>query len=985
MSIQQEIDKISLLNSHGTNGFDTYTIPSNFKVPDILNTLMNCISNTPVNENIKNYKMEYYSPMLTFIVKEMNKIYLAPEPDNSLVIKCDQILTNHLLNKLTLLAKGQNLLNKLAHRFAKINIFKQKINDLLTESARSGTFLTFLFWLSRHDSKTIEKLSQSMQENIFALSIGNSDDRLFKFILEKVLKTDKLFLQKSKSTINNMIGTLAGSLVPPKYQLKRLRILSSYISLVPYFYKMINEFESDKVIFELHKYYYENPHDFDSIYTILRRIVKFNWDENDTENTNTLDINNYNKFISLFKTEGEIYTLNILLSVIYNIEPQIKNMNMLLINQIVKNNYKKIIESTIWEKSYTFNKHGKYILSVLIENNLINKYVDQVSVKNVNQYLLLFTRFISIPEHKPSSNNSTWTNKILDNAIKINKLLHHLRLFVKSKCKTKIIQRKVKMFDLVREINTFTPKKSVPVLANGSTQYQLCKQKFSDLPPRHLLPGEIHIYKNFLLREKADGVLIANMPVGIYPYTQQLNNYQVKAEYIEELDLYLVFDIDIPNTTIEERYNILRKLHPYTSCTKIETIDSLDDFINIFKKERTSINNFIKESKSEPIKWYPKFACMYKSNNSNTQSILSELITNIICENNQEIKQIISSSEPFACDGLILTPLDGSREIKIKPKSLMTIDLEFDGVKWIDRNCYDWSNIIIKPSSLKKPGRIYRCYPTESLDKFTVGEFRFDKKKPNPYNIVNNIITMLKYDWFQDTKQTNTYYYNIVKKLNSQPIINTIKAQVENLSSQLELLKPEINKSWLDLGCARGKLIPLIKKFNPKKYLGLDIDVNQLVRGLQYHDENQDVYIFSPCDLAGDWANTPIQWQQINTNIKYDYVVANFSLMHFCTEKFWSQLNEITHSDTKFMFNLVCPPPDTNIWEESDSYLRVENNQTIYKFEWVHNDEKTEPFISDEIVTQILTQHNWKVIEKKTIGSKHKLINFYKWWIITKC
>ena len=36
------------------------------------------------------------------------------------------------------------------------------------------------------------------------------------------------------------------------------------------------------------------------------------------------------------------------------------------------------------------------------------------------------------------------------------------------------------------------------------------KQKFTNIPPRHLLPGELAVYNNFLLKEKADGILINN-------------------------------------------------------------------------------------------------------------------------------------------------------------------------------------------------------------------------------------------------------------------------------------------------------------------------------------------------------------------------------------------------------------------------------------------------------------------------------------------
>ena len=981
MSNDLEMNKILELNETNPKGLLGYTISKGINKLVLFESLISHANNAPLvstNDSSKNFKMEHYYPLLEFVVNEMNKIYFAQTTDIYTINSLDNILHNNLLSKLTILVKGQNLLNKLLHRISKVTIQTNRIKSLLIDSARTGPFITFLFWLNRHPDKSIEKLPRSELEEIFIFSIGNSDDRLFKFILEKVLKTDKLFFQKNTSTITSMINSLSNSLVPPKYQLKRIKKLSEYISLIPYFHHMINSFNAEKVIVELHKYYYVNPHTFETLRNLLKIFVTHNWGQDG--NINMINNENYNKVIPLLKTEEEITILNILLSLQYNLV-KVDKLRKSIVDKIVQENYLKIIEMIEWNNLSNKNDIIKIIVSCLVEQNLVNKYVENHNILYVNHEMLFFTRFVKVPPLS-NGNKGTQTSLIFDKVIRINKILHKLRLYVKSKCKNRVIQHKVKMFDLLREISTFRPNVSVPVLARGSTQFQFQKQKFTNLPPRHLLPGEISIYNNFMLKEKADGVLINNMPVGIYPQTDILNNYQVKAEYIEELDLYLVFDIDIPNTTIVERYNILRNAHPYTSNTYIEKINSLGDFITSFNNERTIIKRFINNNKMEPIKWYPKFSCLY---NSNETSIHKELIHNVILEQDEEIKEIIANSEPFKCDGLILTPLDGTREIKIKPKTMMTIDLLYDGKKWADRNGYDWSNLIVKPKTAKKEGRIYRCYPTDTFDKFTVGEFRFDKKKPNPYNIVDNIVTVIQYDWESDTKLTESYYYDSAKRITSSSLINTINTQVENLSNQITAMKPEFNKSWLDLGCGKGKLIPLIKKFNPKKYLGLDVDVKQLIKGIQFHDENQDVYVFTPCNLSGNWTNTPIKWHQINKSIKYDYIIANFALMHFCTDEFWSQLNDITHENTKFVFNVVCPPTDTDSWSESESYLRVEGNQTIYKFEWAHDEEKSEPFINDNELEEIVKKNGWNVQGKRTMGSKHKLINFYKWWIISKC
>jgi len=156
--------------------------------------------------------------------------------------------------------------------------------------------------------------------------------------------------------------------------------------------------------------------------------------------------------------------------------------------------------------------------------------------------------------------------------ISINFILHRLRILAKCKRKNKIINHNFNMFKVLNEIKSFEPKQNIKVLSKGSHNFQLNKQQFNLLPPRHLLPHELSLYKEFLLREKADGILISNLPIDIYPKQELFNLYQIKAEYIEDLDLYLVFDIDIPNTTIIERYNILRSLHNYTTNTCLNSI-----------------------------------------------------------------------------------------------------------------------------------------------------------------------------------------------------------------------------------------------------------------------------------------------------------------------------------------------------------------------------------------------------------------------------
>ena len=959
------------LAEYNTKQLDSFPIKD--KIIAFSAIIKHCSAVPGMGANNKNFKMEYFYKLIEFIVNKIVEIYSETNVTDVTINQIDDFLVAILLEKITRLFKGQHLLNKLAFRINKKLKNENQIIPYLLTASEAGTFITFLFWLNYTKGKNLESIAPDTLEKIYINSIGNSDDRLYKYILNHINKHDKLFFQKNNNVINSLISTLSNSTVPSKYQLRRIKVLSQQISLIPYFRIMINSFTSEKVLLELHKYYYVDkyyyvePYGLETLCKLIKNFILLN---NTGFDGNCLKIL---KLMDILQSKEEKTMCQIITSFITNFNFNFKVIDNLIFDKIIIDYYEPLIRLIDWNDFINSLDHveiNKKALKTMVTNNLVTKYCIKfkINYKNmINDWhgrkLFFFTRFFD-----------TSVNYVVN----INLLLHKLRLIAKKRNKTRIVERQVKMFELLKEIKTFSPIKTIPVLSNGSYGFQQQQQKFTNLPPRHLLPGELSIYNNFFLKEKADGILINNLPIGIYPQSSIISNYQVKAEYIEELDLYLVFDIDIPNTTIIDRYNLLRQAHSYTYNTCLEQIDDLNDMFKIMDKERSIIKQFIRENSEQPIKWYPKFACVVSDN---CENIYKQLINLIIEEQDELINSKLKLSEPFNCDGLILTPLDGKREIKIKPKSMMTIDLLYNGGKWIDRNNYDWSHLIIKPKAPKKEGRIYRCYP--SNDKFIVGEYRYDKKQPNPYIIVDNVVNMVNYEWTNDLKDQQTFYYEEKKSLKSVKLIQMIKAQNELLEKRIEMIEPSLNKNWLDLGCGRGKLIPIIKKYNPKAYLGLDADIKQLVSALKYHDENQNIYQFNPCDLSSNWIFTKNKWHSFNNKIKYDYVIANFSLMHFCTEDFWTQLEELVHEETKFIFNLVKPNCD-NEWSESESFLKVEDGVVKYRFEWTHQQTKTEKLIRDELINNYLEKFNWKVIDKKPVNSDHQLLTLYDWWIVQK-
>ena len=895
-----------------------------------------------INDNIlvgtkKNYKMEEYYILFEFIV---NKFLINNNNDY------DKTLYNNVLDllliKLTMLNKGQYLLEKLYSVILDINNIKYI--EYINIASIDGTFITFKFWMEKiifkeHYVKIID--------NLLINSIVNPDDRIYKYLLEYITNNDTAFFQRN-NIIKELITKIANSKIPTKYILKRLKFLSQKTNLNKYFIFMTQKFKNIKIIIELHKYYYVTSHTFYSLIPIYKSIP----------------INYYIEYLTillnLLKTEEEQTMLNIITLIQTN--DYYCDFNKNIFEKIIIQNYNHVISFINW---YLFinsnNEYIKLILKILTSNNLINKYLNESDVYKNNIYILFFSRFYIIE-----------TNNI-NNIIIVNKILHKLRILAKIKIKLKVINHNIKMYDILREIKTFTPNNNKNILKYGSIQYQYETQKYTNLPPRHLLPGEIQLYNNFIIREKADGILINNLPIDIYPNNEIINKYSIKAEYIEEIDLYLIFDIDIPNTTIIDRYNILRNNHSFTKDTKLNKINELKDYFELFSNERSILNNFLIHNDS--IKWYPKFSCLV-----NDSKINDELINHIIYESLFSNK--LNFSKPYKCDGFIITPLDGSREIKIKPLSLITIDILFSRNKWLDRDNNDLSNLIISNIPIKE-GSIYRCKPIfEDGLKFMVDSYRYDKKKPNPYIVINSIINILNYDWKLDISKTITkYYYDKPKKILSKILISVIKYHKDILLEHIKKINPSTNLKWLDLGCGKGNLIPFIKKYNPNLYYGLDIDVLCLVKCLKYHDENQKVYIFNKCDLSNDWNKTQGKWI-FPVITKFDYIIANFSLMYFFTDLFWEQLDLLVFSGTKFIFNIVSDSI-LNEWSESESFLKIENNKVNYKFEWIHNVIKTEEFISEENLINMLNKFKWKVISRYT-DSKYELTKLYVWWIIEK-
>jgi hypothetical protein len=888
-----------------------------------------------VDNKINNYKFQYYILLFDFIYLIINEV----EKQKNIII--DYPL--ELLEKTSYLIKGVKYLNKIKNKFMAKNTITDYC-EILKKTSMYGTLPTFLFWLD-----IVKPLNLN---NILISSIINSDERIYKYILScKFINTISFF--NNDDYVNYLlVNLLTCNNIPRKYKLKRLKHLYNYVDLKKYYNYMIeiiSNLISCDIAYDLTKYYYDTELDFN----IIKKLISV------YESANYEIILNCESLYNLLKTTNEknIFAILYNLKGIYNIMNKINTVSSYY--NILDKNYLEII-ALIAQINYTYNSTLKQqIINYYYNNKYFNKYLDNSTFCYSQVNLYIYTRFY-IPQM--SHPNFTFI-------IKLNKCLHYIRMFIKKKNKNKINNFKINFNPIINELVNFEPNNKIKVLHNGSINYNKIKQSYNNIPPRHLLPNEIHIYNNFLIKEKADGILISNLPLNIYPLNEDFDKYEIKAEYIEDLDLYLIFDINIPNLSIEERYIALRNMHPFTKkYSNIQIINNINELNECIIKESNILSEFLNQNTD--IKWYPKAS--WKVDNINDQFI-SE-INNIVNETTEITKGL------YNCDGLIITPLNGLREIKIKPKSLMTIDLYYDGINWKDRDNNIWNEIIIEKDQTKISNKIYRCYPVNTLPlKYEYREIRYDKKKPNTYNIVDFIICSYLSNW---NNNSNKLYY---KNCNSNKIDNTLikilNNQKEYFIQVLNLIKPIHNQIWLDLGCGKCKFFEIIKLiFKPKKYIGIDIDTHYLAKALKYQDENSHLIQLFSANLKENWNNYEIKWGTFNYSIKVNYVFANFSLMHFNIDNFWEQLDKIVIKGTIFIFNLV---KENVSWKYNNSFLYTKDDKVYYNFEWVHNETLIENIICNNDILKYLIKYKWKILSINE-NNNNDFSKLYNWYIIEK-
>ena len=557
---------------------------------NILYFLLIKIKYNSANENKnKNYKLEYYYDLFEYLINKYFQIFIENR---------DLVLL--LFTKLTILKKGHLLINKFIFAIDDIKLLNIEIKDLLLIASLHGALPTFILWLKIYNVYSnfitdnrinmISNLSHELNNDILTNkilinAIANSDDRIYKYLLG--MDNIDIILNVNEVLPLSLINSLGTTNIPTKYKLKRLKLLSEKVNLNQYFFEIIKKFSDSQSIYLLHKYYYT---DTDNIYTISSI--------NDLLLSFEFIPFEYLKFYNILKTNTEKILFIILCSLKFNYYNKI-DYDKKLFETMIINNSDYIINFLFLHISYDWkllinnidNNLNGQILKILCNHNLIGKYIENYTsinyTHNLNYNILKFTKFLSIRDKRIL---------IYKYAILNNKILHNLRLYVKRKRNNKFLFHKYKTLEIINSINNIKSNDNIVIFKNNL--YQIInlqhynKNKFQNI----FIDNNIDNNFNFI-------------PYNHYPQYELLNLYNtIDADYDEDNDLYIINDINIPNTTFVDRYLMLLQYHEFTSFKSINTISNINEFNNLLIKYNEELNEFKKQNNL--IKWFPNFICL---------------------------------------------------------------------------------------------------------------------------------------------------------------------------------------------------------------------------------------------------------------------------------------------------------------------------------------------------------------------------------------
>jgi len=588
-NIWESFDNSSLHNFD----FSHFNSVTNSEIVTIINKICTEKVRATNKTTVKlNYKYSYYSSLINFLVNVVKKYLMNEKMD-----------LYPLLIVITKSIKGHNLLDELKTVIEPNKMSNEYVNYIMTLASGKGTIKTFLFW------KEMNKINIFGDDSRYILnnSIKNPDDRIFLWFLDQIRLNKKDDYFDQIEIRNSLMRSLLLSTIPKKYMLKRIKILSEVCDLSHCFDTMIGYARED-VFVELIKYYYKNPLTIHNMKIIIDRFVIMDEHKPDYlvewyKRFKTHEEKNIFSFLHILKSPNlccyNSYDNNLDEATFLKLMPDIiTKLKSMMFDWDTDDD--KTTLTHLFEINCNCGRNCfPGILKKILKNGCLRKVKFELRIPPLFQ---LFTRFYS-----PLIED--FSIEVLTRSMKINKLLSFLRIISKKRVKLKMINFQYKFFPIIQELMNFAPREK-PVLKNGSVNWQNKLTQFSRSAPKELASNKLEQLNSFLLRENSNGLFVNNLPLNITPKFDNLK--LVNAEYVEDFDLYLIFDIDLPNTNLIDRYYYLRNSHPSTKNTELTCVSSKNDLMKDFDKEKVIFEKFLNESDSTKIRWYPKCCFLVK-------------------------------------------------------------------------------------------------------------------------------------------------------------------------------------------------------------------------------------------------------------------------------------------------------------------------------------------------------------------------------------
>lgn len=462
-------------------------------------------------------------------------------------------------------------------------------------------------------------------------------------------------------------------------------------------------------------------------------------------------------------------------------------------------------------------------------------------------------------------------------------------------------------------------------------------------PPVHVTPEHLlhFVYSdNLVLAPKADGRTAV----------VKVADIEMEAEYILELNLYLVFDlVDKTEPNILKRMEKIKNIHIYN-----DHFASLDDIKSLIERDNHWLKIYLKQPVlANEIRWFPK--TVFKNNLTRPQ-LLHLLDADI--------------PMPYPTDGWVLT-LSNERMGKYKPKRELTIDVQCHGRYWTSK---DGKIVTIKPATKteQKLG-VWRCYFDETKKIWVAREFRPEKKFANSQRIINIVESQLLKNWrasdyikFVETHKCFYYLTAPMKECDT----DTKKFLISQRDTMIKWLTPHLRKSKtvLDLGCGRGTISKLC---TDQKITGVDIDPSSIHISMSRYPQHDWI-----------WADM----REFKSDEKYDIIILNFTVQYILPDlnDFLLSLQKLSHEKTVWCISFM----DAEKIDKKIEFIKRDEDKITVSFPWAT--EHKELILTFEQLSKELEKMQMSVDQpvfgdSPDISEKYlRLHSCYRWLTCTK-